>query len=207
MVNKFVHGLVLFAQFLLGFVSMASTSSASLTPTAKGYFKPIHHESTDIGWPWSSYKDERITRAKKKHQLRIKGEVKPCEKTPEDVKILLKNHFDGKQAAKDASSRPAKELPMQTPANAPAPRKHLHDELGNLAELSPMQISFAILTTGEFSTTKREILEVLEIGNRGAILSGLARFSDQNEGLVLPQKSWYDFWWRGAIFQNRGAIL
>jgi len=40
---------------------------------------------------------------------------------------------------------------------------------------------------------------VLEIGNRGAILSGVARFCDQNEGFVLPLKSWYDFWWRGAI--------
>jgi len=25
------------------------------------------------------------------------------------------------------------------------------------------------------------------------------RFCDQNEGLVLPLKSWYDFVWRGAI--------
>jgi len=57
-------------------------------------------------------------------------------------------------------------------------------------------------------------MEVLEIGNRGAILSGVARFCDQNEGLVLPLKSWYDFWWSGAIllvawrdFYNRGAIL
>jgi hypothetical protein len=48
---------------------------------------------------------------------------------------------------------------------------------------------------------------VLKIGNRGAILSGVARFCNQNEGLVLPLKSWYDFWWRGAILQNRGAIL
>jgi len=48
---------------------------------------------------------------------------------------------------------------------------------------------------------------VLEIGNRGAILSGVARFCDQNEGFILPLKSWYDFWWRGAILQNRGAIL
>jgi len=40
----------------------------------------------------------------------------------------------------------------------------------------------------------------LEIGNHGTILSGVAQFCDQNEGLVLPPlKSWYDFWWRGAI--------
>jgi len=45
---------------------------------------------------------------------------------------------------------------------------------------------------------------MLEIENRGAILSGVARFCDQ---IVLPLKSWYDFWWRGAILQNRGAIL
>jgi len=91
----------------------------------------------------------------KKHQLGIKGEVKPCEKTPEDVKILLKNHFDRKQAAKDASYGPAKELPMQIPTSASAPSRPLHDELENLAELSPMPISFAILTTREFSATKR----------------------------------------------------
>ncbi|RHN75654.1 hypothetical protein MtrunA17_Chr2g0323591 [Medicago truncatula] len=151
--------------------AMASTSSASLTPTAKGYFKPIHRKSTDIGWRWSSYKDESkkiilcdfcghptggITRAKKL-QLGIKGEVKPCEKTPEEVKILLKNHFDGKQAAKDASSGPAKELPMQTPASAPAPSRPLQDELGSLAKLSPMPISFAIPATEErFSPKKRQ---------------------------------------------------
>jgi len=35
--------------------------------------------------------------------------------------------------------------------------------------------------------------------NRGAILSGVARFCNQNEGLVLPLKSCYNFWWRGAI--------
>jgi len=55
-----------------------------------------------------------ITSAKK-HQLGIKGEVKPCVKTPEDVKKRLKDHFDRKQATKDA----AKELPTQTPASAP----------------------------------------------------------------------------------------
>jgi hypothetical protein len=48
---------------------------------------------------------------------------------------------------------------------------------------------------------------VLKIGNRGVILSGVARFCNQNEGFVLPPKSLYDFWWRGAILQNRGAIL
>jgi len=48
---------------------------------------------------------------------------------------------------------------------------------------------------------------VLEIGNRGAILYGVARFCDQNEGLVMPLKSWRDFMWLGAIFQNRGTIL
>jgi len=31
----------------------------------------------------------------------------------------------------------------------------------------------------------------------------VAQFCDQNEGLVLPLKSWYDFWWRGAIL---GAV-
>jgi hypothetical protein len=81
--------------------------------------------------------------------------VKPCEKTPEDVKILLKNHFDGKQAAKDASTGPAKELPMQTPASAPAPSRPLQDELDNLAELSPMPISFAISATGEYFSPKK----------------------------------------------------
>jgi len=50
-------------------------------------------------------------------------------------------------------------------------------------------------------------MEVLEIGNRGAILCGVARFCDQNEGLVLPLKSWRDFMWGGAILHNRGTIL
>ena len=81
--------------------------------------------------------------------------MKPCEKTPEDVKILMKNHFDGKQAAKDASSGPAKELPMQTPTSAPTPTRPLQNELGSLAELSPMPILFAIPATGEFFSPKK----------------------------------------------------
>jgi len=157
---------------------MASTSSANLTPTAQGYFKPIHRESTDIGWQWSSYKDESkkkivcdfcehstpgITRAKE-HQLGIQGHVKPCTKTPEYVKDRLKCDFARKQAAKDAASGLAKELQMQTPASALAPNstkerkkrgRPSQDELRSLAELSPMPVSFAIPATGEFSATER----------------------------------------------------
>jgi len=132
---------------------MASTSSASLTPTANGNFKPIHRKSTDIGWQWSSYRDESkktilcdfcghptggITRAKQ-HQLGIKGEVKSCKKTPEGVKELLKDHFVSKQAAKEQKKRGR---PSQ-------------DELGSLAQLSPIPISFAIPATGQFSATER----------------------------------------------------
>lgn len=91
--------------------------------------------------------------------------MKPCEKTPEDVKILLKDHFVRKQAAKDASSGPAKELAMQTPASASAPNnstkerkkrgRPLQYELGSKAGLSPMPVSFAFPMTGEFSASKR----------------------------------------------------
>lgn len=155
-------------------------SSPTANDNKMDYFKPTRRGSTDIGWWWNSFKDENqktivchfcghpstggITRAKY-HQLGIKGrEVKPCEKTPEDVKILLKNYFDSKQAAKDACSGPAKGLPMQTPESAPAPNctkerkkrgRPLQYELGSKAGLSPMPVSFAFPMTGEFSASKR----------------------------------------------------
>jgi len=46
---------------------------------------------------------------------------------------------------------------------------------------------------------KAEILKVLKIGNRVTIFWGVTRFLVQNEGLVLPLKSWHDFWWRDTI--------
>jgi len=64
------------------------------------------------------------------------------------------------------------------------------------------------------SVWKAEILKVLKIGNRVTIFRGVTRFLVQNESLVLPLKSWHDFWWRDTIllvawhdFYRRDTIL
>ena len=49
--------------------------------------------------------------------------------------------------------------------------------------------------------------EELKATNRVTIFTTETRFYHQRRMLFEPPKSWYDFWWRVTIMQNRGAIL
>ncbi|CAI8607955.1 unnamed protein product [Vicia faba] len=100
--------------------SSTQPSSSSDVPSVASSAAKIHKPIGDIGWKFNHLKDlnnkrrvtcdfcnetstRGISRAKQ-HQLVIKGNVKACTQTPEDVKLILQEHEDKKLAAKKSMS-------------------------------------------------------------------------------------------------------
>ncbi|XP_058755022.1 uncharacterized protein LOC131628172 [Vicia villosa] len=100
--------------------SSTQPSSSDVPSVASSAAAKIHQPVGDIGWKFNHLKDlnnrRRVTcnfcnetstggisRAKQ-HQLGIKGNVKACTQTPEDVKLILQEHEDKKLAAKKSIS-------------------------------------------------------------------------------------------------------
>ena len=54
---------------------------------------------------------------------------------------------------------------------------------------------------------KARKLEELKATNRVTIFTTGTRFYHQRGMFFEPLKSWYNFWWRGTILKNCGAIL